>query len=131
MGEFMCGDDWDLDAVVRGYMSQASSPTCDIMEWLDSFTDVPDLTRSTPQDPGFSIDFRGFGETTTLLDDLDNWVYNPSMISASSQATAACSSSTNTGVNPVGKLQEGAGSSSVNAPVHIDAVQTTAKYRRR
>ncbi|KAK4743849.1 hypothetical protein SAY87_010161 [Trapa incisa] len=50
MDEFMCWDGWDLDAVMRGYMSQSSSTAAnlDIMEWpFDSFTNGPDLMRST------------------------------------------------------------------------------------
>ncbi|KAK4794548.1 hypothetical protein SAY86_012542 [Trapa natans] len=72
MDEFMCWDGWDLDAVMRGYMSQSSSTAAnlDIMEWpFDSFTNGPDLMRSTCDtlDMGFFNDFTGFSETSMRL----------------------------------------------------------------
>ncbi|KAK4786805.1 hypothetical protein SAY86_010638 [Trapa natans] len=137
MGEFMCGDDWDLEAVVRGYTSQSSSTAAnlDIMECpFDSFTDAPYLMSSTYNqlDLGFSIDFPGFSETSMLLEDFD-WAYGPSMTPDSSQTTPACSSSNTRAVNnEAGKIQEGAGSSAVCSPAHVDdAVYTTPKYKRR
>ncbi|KAK4771422.1 hypothetical protein SAY87_031954 [Trapa incisa] len=138
MGEFFCGGNWDLEAVVRGgYMSGASdsNSTCDIMEWFDPVNE-PMMVRSALPDSQFSSHFPAGAASLEMTVAAGLYNYPAVLPSACSPDTAAGSSGKTMEINNgAGKLYEeaSAGSSVVAVKAEMDAVHraATAKYKRR
>ncbi|KAK4797174.1 hypothetical protein SAY86_029500 [Trapa natans] len=133
MGEFLCGGDWDLEAVVRGgYMSGASDSTFDVMEWFDSFIDDPVMLRTSAlPDSQFSVHVpaavASLEKTAVALDHFQEaGLYNyPAVL------PAAFSPEINSGARKL-KDEASEGSSVVALKADMGGVhRSTAKYKRK